>query len=113
MLAEAHARGPEPAPERDQPHPRGGTVRVEARRRPGSVRLTVEDSGEGIPADSVERVFEPFWRGDSARSGDGAGLGLALAKRIVESLGGRIEVDGETASGARFAIELPERVTNP
>lgn len=93
--------------------PADGTVRVEARRRPGSVRLTVEDSGEGIPADSVERVFEPFWRGDSARSGDGAGLGLALAKRIVESLGGRIEVDRETANGARFAIELPEHVTNP
>jgi signal transduction histidine kinase len=93
--------------------PADGTVRVEARRRPGSVRLTVSDSGEGIPADSVERVFEPFWRGDSARSGDGAGLGLAVAKRIVESLGGRIEVDRGTASGARFAVELPEHVTNP
>ncbi|MGH2987182.1 MAG: sensor histidine kinase [Solirubrobacterales bacterium] len=93
--------------------PADGTVRVEARRRAGSVRLTVEDSGEGIPEDSVERVFEPFWRGDSARSGDGAGLGLALAKRIVESLGGRIEVDRETAGGARFAVELPEHVTNP
>ena len=86
---------------------------MEARRRPGSVRLTVEDSGAGIPSDSADRVFEPFWRGDSARSGDGAGLGLALAKRIVESLGGRIEVDPESAGGARFAVELPEHVTNP
>jgi signal transduction histidine kinase len=93
--------------------PADGTVWVEARRRPGSVRLTVEDSGAGIPADSVERVFDPFWRGDAARAGDGAGLGLALAKRIVESLGGRIEVDPETSGGARFAIELPEHVTNP
>jgi signal transduction histidine kinase len=93
--------------------PTDGTVWVEAQRRPGSVLLTVEDSGEGIPPDSVERVFQPFWRGDVARSGDGAGLGLALAKRIVESLGGRIEVDPETAGGARFAVELPDRVTNP
>ncbi len=93
--------------------PADGTVWVEARRRPGSVRLTVEDSGAGIPSDSADRVFEPFWRGDSARSGDGAGLGLALAKRIVESLGGRIEVDPESAGGARFAVELPEHVTNP
>jgi signal transduction histidine kinase len=93
--------------------PTDGTVWVEARRRPGSVRLTVEDSGAGIPADSVDRVFQPFWRGDAARAGEGAGLGLALAKRIVESLGGRIEVDGATAGGARFAVELPEHVTNP
>jgi signal transduction histidine kinase len=88
--------------------PADGTVWVEAQRRPGSVRLTVEDSGAGIPPDSAERVFQPFWRGDAARSGDGAGLGLALAKRIVESLGGRIEVEDETAGGARFAVELPE-----
>jgi signal transduction histidine kinase len=93
--------------------PADGTVWVEAKRRAGSVRLTVEDSGAGIPPDSVDRVFEPFWRGDAARAGDGAGLGLALAKRIVESLGGRIEVDAETAGGARFAVELPEHVTNP
>jgi signal transduction histidine kinase len=93
--------------------PADGTVRVEARRRPGSVRLTVEDSGAGIPADAAERIFQPFWRGDAARTGDGAGLGLALAKRIVESLGGRIELDPKTAGGARFAVELPDHVTNP
>ena len=92
--------------------PADGTVWVEARRRPGAVRLTVEDSGAGIPSDSADRVFEPFWRGDSAL-GRRRGLGLALAKRIVESLGGRIEVDPESAGGAQFAVELPERVTNP
>ena len=44
--------------------PADGTVRVEAERGPGALRLTVSDSGEGIPADSLDRVFEPFWRGD-------------------------------------------------
>jgi signal transduction histidine kinase len=66
-------------------------------------RATVEEvvtsalaaCGEGIPTDSLDRVFEPFWRGDAARSSEGAGLGLALSKRIVECLGGEIEVDSD------------------
>jgi signal transduction histidine kinase len=52
-------------------------------------------------------VFEPFYRGDRARSGTGAGLGLALARRIVEALGGRITVESSPAIGSRFLIELP------
>jgi signal transduction histidine kinase len=88
--------------------PADGTVRVEAERRPGALRLTVSDSGEGIPADSLDRVFEPFWRGDAARSTEGSGLGLALSKRIVESLGGEIEVASDPASGSSFAVLLRE-----
>jgi signal transduction histidine kinase len=53
-------------------------------------------------------VFDPFWRGDPSRTDDGSGLGLTLAKRIVESLGGRIEVESSPAAGSRFAILLPE-----
>jgi signal transduction histidine kinase len=89
--------------------PADGTVRVEAERRAGSLRLTVEDSGGGIPPGAAERVFDPFWRGDASRASDGAGLGLALAKRIVESMGGEISVDDGARRGARFAVELPER----
>jgi signal transduction histidine kinase len=88
--------------------PADGTVRVEAQRRPGRLELTVEDSGAGITRESRDRVFEPFWRGDAARSTQGSGLGLTLAKRIVESLGGQIRVEGGATAGARFAIELPE-----
>jgi signal transduction histidine kinase len=88
--------------------PADGTVRVEAQRRPGGLELAVEDSGPGIARESLDRVFEPFWRGDAARSTQGSGLGLTLAKRIVESLGGQIRVEGGAAAGARFAIELPE-----
>jgi signal transduction histidine kinase len=54
-------------------------------------------------------VFDPFWRGDASRTEDGSGLGLTLAKRIVESLGGHIEVESEPAAGSRFAVLVPER----
>ena len=52
-------------------------------------------------------MFEPFFRADAARSGPGAGLGLALAKRIVEALGGRIEAASEPTRGSRFAVSIP------
>ncbi len=87
--------------------PADGTVLVVARREPEAIELAVEDSGEGIDTEAVRRVFEPFWRGDAARSSSGSGLGLALAKRIVESLGGSIAVESAPASGSRFAIRLP------
>jgi signal transduction histidine kinase len=88
--------------------PADGTVRMEAKRGSGGLELIVEDSGEGIPPESLGQVFEPFWRGDVARSSSGSGLGLALAKRIVESLGGQIRVQSEPARGSRFAVMLPE-----
>jgi signal transduction histidine kinase len=88
--------------------PADGTVRMEARRAAGELELIVQDSGEGIPSESLERVFEPFWRGDPARATSGAGLGLALAKRIVESLGGEIRVQSDPAHGSRFAVVVPE-----
>jgi two-component system osmolarity sensor histidine kinase EnvZ len=69
----------------------------------------VEDDGEGIAPQSLDRVFEPFWRGEAARSSPGSGLGLALAKRIVESLGGRLDVESAPASGSRFAVVVPDR----
>jgi signal transduction histidine kinase len=87
--------------------PTDGTVRIEARRGPRELEVAVEDSGEGIDPRDLERVFEPFFRADRARSGDGAGLGLALARRIVEALGGRIRVQSRPAVGSRFEVQLP------
>ncbi len=87
--------------------PSEGMVRVGARRVPSGLEVAVEDSGEGIPAEALEHVFDPFFRVDPARSGGGAGLGLALAKRIVESLGGRIQASSEPSHGSRFAVEVP------
>jgi signal transduction histidine kinase len=88
--------------------PADGTVRVEARRSRAGLHLVVSDTGEGIPPDSLDRVFDPFWRGDAARGGEGSGLGLALSARIVESLGGQIRVESEPARGSRFAVVVPD-----
>jgi signal transduction histidine kinase len=88
--------------------PADGSVRMEAHRGPNGLELVVEDTGEGIAPAALDQVFEPFWRGDASRSGNGSGLGLALAKRIVESLGGQIGVQSEPTRGSRFAIVLPD-----
>jgi signal transduction histidine kinase len=87
--------------------PTDGAVRVSARRNGQLLEVSVEDSGEGIAPQDLDRVFEPFYRSDPARSGPGAGLGLALAKRIVEALGGRISAENALTHGARFAVVLP------
>jgi signal transduction histidine kinase len=87
--------------------PPDGTVTIEARQLDGRLRLVVEDTGEGIPAHALPRVFDPFYRADPARTGSGSGLGLAVAKRIVEALGGDIAAESRMSRGARFAVTVP------
>jgi signal transduction histidine kinase len=83
--------------------PADGTVLVAARRSGDAIELAVEDSGEGFDRDAAEHLFEPFWRGDTARSR----LGLAIAKRIVEALDGTIAVESAPAHGSRFEVLVP------
>jgi len=89
--------------------PAGGLVSVHAAATAAGIQVSVEDTGEGIAADQLDRVFEPFWRADPARSGRGSGLGLTLAKRIVEALGGQIEASSTPDSGSRFQVSVPTR----
>lgn len=86
--------------------PADGSVTVRAKGGPGGVEVEVADSGEGIPAAEGERVFEAFYRGDSARGEDGAGLGLAISRAIVEAHGGRIWLE-DAQPGTRVRFTLP------
>ncbi len=76
---------------------------------PDAVVLQVEDRGCGIPAEDLARVFEPFYRAESARrlGRAGVGLGLAVARRIALSHGGTISVESEPGRGSRFVVRLP------
>ncbi|MGZ5295680.1 MAG: sensor histidine kinase [Actinomycetota bacterium] len=87
--------------------PPDGTIRIEAVRDERGLTVAVEDTGEGIAEADLSRVFEPFFRADPARTGAGAGLGLALAERIVQAMGGSIALESRPAVGTRFAVELP------
>jgi len=89
--------------------PSDGSVAVLVEPLDGTeVLVTVEDSGEGIPAESQRRVFERFWRADRARTpGKGSGLGLAIARGLVEAQGGRIWAESRPGGGARVSFTLP------
>lgn len=87
----------------------GGVTRLLVEGRTETVRLVVEDSGPGVPADDVDRIFERFARGSrSRRSGKhgGSGLGLALAYENIRLQGGAIWVESRPGGGARFVVEL-------
>ena len=89
--------------------PAGGRVRVTAARHNGAVDVTVADTGPGISAEHLPRVFERFYRVDTARSRDegGTGIGLAIARSVVEAHGGRIWAESEPGRGSTFTFELP------
>jgi signal transduction histidine kinase len=89
--------------------PADGSVVVRAERLGEAVEIEVADTGDGIAADDRPRVFDAFFQGGTRapRSNDGAGLGLAIARAIVEAHGGRIYAGASTAGGARVAFELP------
>ena len=75
--------------------------------RDGEVLVRVEDTGDGLAPEALERMFERFWRADRARSGAGTGLGLAIARGIVEAHGGRIWAENRAEGGARVSFTLP------
>jgi signal transduction histidine kinase len=86
--------------------PADGSVTVRARAVGSGVEVEVADDGEGVPAGDDERVFEAFYRGDAARGEDGAGLGLAISRAIVEAHGGRIWLeDGSPGTRVHFTLK--------
>jgi signal transduction histidine kinase len=89
--------------------PADGTVEVVASRRDGGVEIAVSDDGPGIPEADAQRVFERFYRADAARSASdgGAGLGLAIARWIVELHGGEIHPELRAPHGCRMVVTIP------
>jgi len=90
--------------------PEGGTIEVEVgRMQGGPARVVVADHGPGIPADELPQVFERFYRGDPSRNRatGGFGLGLAIAKALVEAYGGTIRAESSPGQGTRMMVELP------
>jgi len=87
--------------------PSGGRINISAKARDSDILVSVTDTGIGIPADDLPRIFERFYKADKSRSGGGTGLGLAIAKHIVEAHGGRIWAESVEGKGSTFSFTLP------
>lgn len=94
--------------------PSGGTITIEAGEDNQRVWVQVSDTGPGIASDLQEKMFEPFVRGGQGRRfPQGMGLGLSIARELVEAHGGRLELESEAGLGSRFKVWLPLHLINP
>ena len=87
--------------------PPGGVVTIGGVVADGVVEVSVQDTGTGIAAEDLERIFERFYKADKSRSTSGTGLGLAIARHLVELQGGRIWAGSEEGKGSRFTFTVP------
>jgi signal transduction histidine kinase len=87
--------------------PAGGTITIGVEKTDRVVNVRLADTGPGIAPEDLLHIFERFYRSDEARSGDGAGLGLAIAQELIEAQGGEITVQSEIGKGSTFTVTLP------
>lgn len=93
----------------------GGTVSVVVRPDGRDAVLELSDTGIGIPADDVPKVFTRFWRGEHSRSRatGGAGIGLSIVQELVRAHGGRVEVESAAGEGSTFRVRIPSAGGEP
>ena len=94
--------------------PEGGRIVLSAKDTNDQVELTIEDSGPGLKAEDIDRIFNRFYRTDSSRQRDGAfpggsGLGLAIARSIVQAHGGQLSAESEAGKGLKVIVRLPKK----
>lgn len=87
--------------------PEQGSILVVLRREEGHIRVSIADTGSGMSEEVQRRVFEKFYQGDNSHSGEGNGLGLTLAKRIIDLSGGQISISSKEGKGTAFHVLLP------
>jgi signal transduction histidine kinase len=94
--------------------PEGGRIVLSAKDAGDRVELAIQDSGPGLPAEDLERIFDRFYRTDASRQRDsafagGSGLGLAIARSIVQAHGGQVSAESEAGQGLKIVIRLPKK----
>ena len=87
--------------------PKRGNITVSDEISKGKYILTISDTGNGIPKDIIDKIFDPFFRGDASRNTEGAGLGLTLSKKIILNHKGTIAINSEENKGTNVIITLP------
>ncbi len=88
--------------------PSGGEITISANVLDGQIEFSVKDTGVGIPAIDLPRIFERFYKADRARSSGGTGLGLAISRHLVEAHGGRIWAESVEGKGSTFHFSIPQ-----
>ena len=89
--------------------PANGSIQIALSKRDTNFEVAVSDNGSGIAPEHLPRVFDRFYRAESSRSSDGAGLGLALVKSIVDLHGGSAKIDSEVGRGTTITLRFPLR----
>jgi two-component system aerobic respiration control sensor histidine kinase ArcB len=90
----------------------GGRITVTGREEPTLVVFEIRDSGQGIPHDKIEAVFEPFVRLRSSGGLPGTGLGLPISRNLARAMGGDLTVSSELGRGSRFTLSLPRSASS-
>lgn len=85
----------------------GGKITMKQTSELGSVTVSISDTGCGMDGETMKHIFDKFYQGDTSRSSEGNGLGLAITSKVVEKLGGKINVNSELGNGSTFTVVLP------